>query len=348
MSSTHVFLNGSVYSPADPFATAMVVADGNVEWVGQDAGARSILDPSMRCTDLGGNLVAPAFALAAAGVEPDRVPDFLGALASAGYVSANIMLADVPDTFALNTPVTARYYLPADRINTSRHPDPVIRGLYCIEPAQATEQVLEFAAAHRLSLIAVSSGESEAEEYLNRFASLDPLTRLRISPCLGGLQRLATSLIERAKDLNVGLGFSSSLDQSDNSYGEALAAGASVVLGSDPLSEPSALGWELVNGAVNPARSELAVSARAAFQSMTRAVYRAQGETNPWNGQLVPGAPAHCALWKVTELMVQTPDSRISAWSTDPRARTPLLPVLADDVPRPELVALYRDGQKIG
>lgn len=346
--STQVFLNGSVYSPADPFATAMVVADGEVEWVGQDAGARSILDPSMRCTDLSGNLVAPAFALAAVSAEPDQVSDYLDTLAQAGYISANVMLTDSPGRFEQRSEVTVRYYLPASKLNTEQHPDPAIKGIYCVDPAEVTPQVLEFATSHRLNLVAVPADNSVAEEFLDKLAGMDSLARMRISPCLGGLESLDISLIERAKDLNVSLGFSSAFEASHNSYSDALSAGASAVLGSDPLTRPFSLGWELVNRAVNPERDDMAVSARAAFQSMTRAVYRAQGENNPWSGQLVPGAPAHCALWKVTELMVQTPDSRISAWSTDPRARTPLLPVLADDVPRPELVALYNAGQKIG
>lgn len=345
--STQVFLNGSVYSPADPFATAMVVAQGNVEWVGQDAGARSILDPSMRCTDLSGNLVAPAFALAALSAEPDQVADLLDTLTQAGYISANVMLTDSTGRFEQSPATRVRYYLPASKLNTGQHPDPAVKGIYCLDSAEVTAQALEFAASHRLNLVAVPADDSVAEEFLDKLAGMDSLARMRIGPCLGGLQSLDMSLIERAKDLNVSLGFSSDFDQSHNSYSHALSAGASAVLGSDPLRPPFALGWELMNRAVNPEQDDMAVSARAAFQSMTRAVYRAQGENNPWFGQLVPGAPAHCALWKVTELMVQTPDSRISAWSTDPRARTPLLPVLADDVSRPELLALYNSGQKL-
>ncbi|MDY6050941.1 MAG: amidohydrolase, partial [Rothia sp. (in: high G+C Gram-positive bacteria)] len=63
-----VLLDGSVYSPADPFATALVMNEGQVEWVGQDAGARSIADSSMTVQELGGSLVTPSFALAAASV----------------------------------------------------------------------------------------------------------------------------------------------------------------------------------------------------------------------------------------------------------------------------------------
>ncbi|BAV88127.1 exoenzymes regulatory protein AepA [Rothia aeria] len=41
--------------------------------------------------------------------------------------------------------------------------------------------------------------------------------------------------------------------------------------------------------------------------------------------------------------MVQAPDSRVASWSTDPRARIPLLPAL--DVPLPTLERLYTQEQ---
>lgn len=346
MASTQVFLNGSVYSPADPFATAMVVNNGSIEWVGQDAGARSILDSSMECIDLEGKLVTPAFALAAASVQPAQVTEFLDSLSRAGYVSANLTLTEPAHKLEVNSGVDVRLYLPVSSLNALQSQPGSISGVYSCDPAELTEECIRLAATNRLNLVAVPSSNAEAEEFIELFERLDPVLRSRVSPRLDGMTQLELSLIHRAKDCNIALGFSSFADHTENSYSSALAAGASAMLGSDPLTAPQLMGWELINQAVNPTHPESAVSARAAFQSMTRAVYRSQGEANPWCGQLVPGAPAHYALWNVTELMVQTPDSRISAWSTDPRARTPLLPVLADDVVRPELVALYaKTGQ---
>lgn len=346
--STQVFLNGSVYSPADPFATAMVVSNGTVEWVGQDAGARSILDPSMTRIELSGDLISPAFALAAVSAEPGQVDDVLDELEQAGYGLAHLMLTSPLENAHEHSAVTARYYIPANRVSTEHLPDPSTSGVYFTSPADMTQELLEFAVNNRLNLVAVPADDSVAEEYLATLEGLDSLARLKVSPRLDGLLTLDDALIEKAKNLNVSLGFSSGISDVENSYSQALSIGASVMLGSDPLSSFTRLGWELVYGAVAPLHGELAVSARAAFQSITRAVYRAQGESTPWGGQLVPGAPADFVRWHVTELMVQTPDSRISAWSTDPRARTPLLPVLADDVSRPRLKALYKTGQKTG
>ena len=39
-----VLLNGSIYTPADPYATAILTEHGTVRWAGSDAGARSITD----------------------------------------------------------------------------------------------------------------------------------------------------------------------------------------------------------------------------------------------------------------------------------------------------------------
>ena len=52
-------------------------------------------------------------------------------------------------------------------------------------------------------------------------------------------------------------------------------------------------------------------------------------------GVLVPGAPADLAVWEAGELVVQAPDDRIQAWSTDPRSRVPALPDLSPGAPRP-------------
>ena len=46
---------------------------------------------------------------------------------------------------------------------------------------------------------------------------------------------------------------------------------------------------------------------------------------------LAPGAPASFAVWDVPgDLVVQTPDARIAAWSTDPRAGVPSCPTCPD------------------
>lgn len=56
-----MYRNGSVYSAADPFATAMLVDGGTIAWVGSEEAAGAIADSSMNVVDLDGGLVAPGF-----------------------------------------------------------------------------------------------------------------------------------------------------------------------------------------------------------------------------------------------------------------------------------------------
>ncbi|WP_343317327.1 amidohydrolase family protein [Arthrobacter sp. TMP15] len=105
------------------------------------------------------------------------------------------------------------------------------------------------------------------------------------------------------------------------------SAGVPVFFGSDsPVTALSP--WASVRAALNHHEPSSRISARAAFIGHTRAGWRAAKSTNPLQGQLVPGAPASFAVWDVEELMVQVADERVQSWSTDPRARTPLLPAL--------------------
>ena len=49
----------------------------------------------------------------------------------------------------------------------------------------------------------------------------------------------------------------------------------------------------------------------------------------------VPGAPATLAVWESADLVVQAPDDRFQAWSTDARSGTPGLPDLTPGTPAP-------------
>lgn len=109
-------------------------------------------------------------------------------------------------------------------------------------------------------------------------------------------------------------------------------AGVPVALGSDapvvPLSP-----WETVRACLEHHDSGQRISARAAFLASTRGAWRAARHPDPMQGQLAPGTPATFAVWDVQALMVQQAEGTGSAWSTDPRARTPLLPALDGAVP---------------
>lgn len=121
--------------------------------------------------------------------------------------------------------------------------------------------------------------------------------------------------------------------QSMNNLAAMLSVGVPVVFGSDaPVTEVD--GWAVVRAGMAMNNVAGRISARAAFIAQNRSAYRAIGVMNPYVGQLVIGAPATFALWSASELAVQTPDTRISSWSTDARAGTPLLPVVDEEIPR--------------
>ncbi|MBW4095278.1 MAG: amidohydrolase family protein [Acidobacteria bacterium] len=128
-----------------------------------------------------------------------------------------------------------------------------------------------------------------------------------------------------------------------NPFASLFAAGVPVAFGSDAPVTPWRP-WASVRAALEHHQSQQRISARAAFIAHTRAGWRAARYANPMLGQLGPGTPASFAIWEVEELMVQVADERVQSWSTDPRARTPLLPAL-DTGSDPVCVGTVHEGE---
>ncbi|MET8982396.1 amidohydrolase [Streptomyces sp. NPDC004539] len=88
---TVLLRRGEVHSPADPFATAMVVERGHVAWVGSEGAADAFADGVDEVVDLDGGLVTPAFTdahvhttatgLALTGLDLSDAPSLADALA---------------------------------------------------------------------------------------------------------------------------------------------------------------------------------------------------------------------------------------------------------------------------
>jgi predicted amidohydrolase YtcJ len=130
-----------------------------------------------------------------------------------------------------------------------------------------------------------------------------------------------------------------------NPFASLYSAGVPVCFGSDSPVTPLRP-WSSVRACLEHHNEDERISARAAFLGHTRAGWRAAKYHNPMAGQLVPGAPASFAVWEVEELMVQVADGRVQSWSTDPRARTPLLPAL-DTGTDPVCLQTVRDGVEL-
>ena len=130
-----------------------------------------------------------------------------------------------------------------------------------------------------------------------------------------------------------------------NPFASFYAAGVPICFGSDSPVTPLRP-WSSVRACLQHNNPAERISARAAFLGHTRAGWRAARYRDPMAGQLVPGAPASFAVWEVQELMVQVADGRVQSWSTDPRARTPLLPAL-DTGSEPVCLQTVRDGREL-
>ena len=119
--------------------------------------------------------------------------------------------------------------------------------------------------------------------------------------------------------------------RASNPLGPLAAAGVPLALGSDSPVTPLDP-WGALRAAVQHHSTASRLSARAAFSAHTRGGWRAARIEGA--GELVPGSPATFAVWELPgELVVQAPDERLAAWSTDPRAGVAGLPDLSGEDP---------------
>lgn len=398
--ATRIFVDGSVYSPVDPYATALLTEDGVVRWVGSDAGAHSIADESTEVVELDGALLTPAFARALApvgGKEPVEILEYLDVYRAVGY-HTHTLLASMDDAADLvsalrhnieeHGPADIRLILDAsgprvegreragvnleELVSAIKALRPLTEGPRALPglsltgihvPAGLAERYAQVAEDAALVLsIDASAGFATAAEAALSIRGERPWLPIRLDAAYSTAQDpISDEWLQKLAEGRVHLGLSVCEPESDEddeavqalaAGGEgqesvasvarrANAAGTSIALGSDTqLFAPGA--WALVRALVN---DEHGVSARSAFAALTRGVYRLAHEENPFMGQLAPDTLAFVTRWRVEALMVQAPDSRVASWSTDPRARIPLLPVLEDDSPLPILESIYTESK---
>jgi len=136
-----------------------------------------------------------------------------------------------------------------------------------------------------------------------------------------------------------------------NAFAAYGAAGVVLAFGSDSPVIP--LGpWAAVRAAAFHRSPSARITVRAAFAAHTRGGWRALAPGAPGvpgdeHGVLAPGAAATYAVWGAGDLVVQTPDSRVAAWSTDERAGVPGLPDLTPGEPLPQCLRTVVRGAVI-
>lgn len=256
---TVMYRNGSVYSPADPFATAVLVHNDRVAWVGEETGADSLIDPTMVTVDLDGLILVPGFVGRVA--EGDESADTDEVLARAGYTAGvvftdrGVSLRSIYTNDSHDLPDTVRVASPGE----------------------------EFVGTEDHGLLLAASLEDEAW----------------------------IDIVKEQLKLGTAIGL----------------VGDTSIVGAPETPNP----WAWATKALRlDSQESIGLPTRATFTAQTRGLKRLFRAGGPFGGQIVPDAPVDFVGWRAEALMVQTADSRIAAWSTDPRARTPLLPELSD------------------
>lgn len=126
-------------------------------------------------------------------------------------------------------------------------------------------------------------------------------------------------------------------------FADLAQAGVPLAFGSDTPVTPVDP-WQGVRAATRHEDPDQRISAGAAFRAHTRGGWRLAGLDHTGAGQLRVGAPAHLAVWRAEHLGVQAAPGRLSSWSEEARAGTPLLPDLSPEAVEPECLHTMRDG----
>ncbi|WP_270256615.1 hypothetical protein [Kocuria marina] len=399
--TVRVWVNGSVYSPADPFATAVLLDGATVAWVGSDDAARAMAGADVSPGDLRAAVVTPAF-VAHHRVDGSRqLPR-----AEHGYGAVELLSSD-PETLDAATrevradglhalPVLVRRARDTDELDPSALPSPAL-GFDAApfgDPAALADAAREhLVVCTRVGLQAVlvlppsgdgasesgsfgddpsgsrlsgnelsgsdASGNDRPEDDPDETAGEDEASTEDASSSSGDsrVDALLDAADAAAEELG-GRAFHArghrivGVEQLSEAQCERLADLAitvSCVPGRAPLRDLSRAGvpvtlmtddpnpWTAVKAALEAPDEHLRTSARAAFLALTRGVWRAHRGGTPLAGQLAPGAEATLAVWDAESVMVQQAQGTGASWSTDPRARTPVLPALDDSrLPRCE------------
>ncbi|QCU78054.1 hypothetical protein E7744_07535 [Citricoccus sp. SGAir0253] len=369
-----LYVNGTLHSTADPYATAMLVDGGSIAWVGADDTAAQMLSRSgagWEVVDLDGALVAPAFVDSLAPGAGPGAPAAHGVFLSAtvGGPGPDDALAGAhragdrtvcypavgPDRVPSSAEEAAAAVVPSPRDAGGAGPMAGLAAVVGPEGLDAARTTGFLAAATAAgvqayllprdgdALAAVVSALKAAEEAQGPAATGRARHRVAWN---GPVDPEAVAVLART---------SASVTVAPAPGGRVaspvaslLAAGVPVALGSGTGAD-GADPWAGIRACLEHEDPAQRISARAGFAAATRAGLRAlpaaAAGAHAAAGRLAPSAPATFALWATEALSVQAPDGRVAAWSTDARAGTPLLPVLEEGTAAPRCLATVVDGE---
>ena len=411
-SSTRVWVNGSVYSPADPFATAVLVSGPTVAWVGSNDAARAMAGADVTPGDLLAAVVTPAFVghHRVTGTPDDDAPlprtaqgygavELLGSNVAALAAASQRVAADGAHALPVlvraasrDTEVAAgELPSPALGFDAAAHRDPAelkeAARQHLVACTRAGIQAVLVLPDGRECLVPVAGAPSDTDDAPSRpgvaetvppgagsepdegapggvaasgsgntALTPDAVTRALLEAADAAREDVGERAFRARGHRLVGVTALSN-EQCEQLAGLSLTV--SCRAGAAPLRELSRAGvpvtlvtdapnpWTAVKDALEAPEERLRTSARAAFLALTRGAWRAQPTGPALAGQLVPGAEATLAVWDAESVMVQQAQGTGASWSTDPRARTPVLPAL-DDERLPRCEATLVAGRLVG
>lgn len=374
--------NGTIHSTAEPYAEAMIVEDGQVAWLGSDETAERMRNERLEVQDLNRGLVAPGFVgmvgLELGQLSAGAVAEVLDVAAhELGYSGVRLRVDLASDDINAENAAATAQRLTETLSAAAGHPvevwptvhlhdveadggapsiAPVNHLLDMLESLDALgrEAAVQFTIGEILpNLLGVRSWCAEAGRQLLLECSATEASVVvdAITTSQKHLRELKQSPSPITPTVLVGF------DTAERGHWEQLLNTGVHVLLTTPGHLATALSvgvptaaappegenpWQLVADHVH--HSSDPVSVRAGFNAQTRGAFRSLPDSRPMAGQLNPGTEATYAVWEVDQLSVQTPHSTVSAWSTDQRARTPLLPYL-DGETFPQLVSTVIQGR---
>lgn len=374
--------NGTIHSTAEPYAEAMIVENGKVAWLGSDETAEQLRKDDQEVFDLDRGLVAPGFVgmvgLRLGQLNARSVTDALDAAAlSLGYAAVRLRVdLTVDDVDPTNADATGQRLKEALEAAANHLVDvwPVLHlhgveadgGAPSISPVNGLLDLMDpLDELGRPAAIQLTVGDILPNLLGVRSWCAEAGRQLLLESSTADTGTTVESMVTSQKHLRelkqgpspatptVLVGFDS--DQRLH-WEQLLNTGLHVLLTSPghlatalsvgvPTSAAPQEGvnpWKLVAEHVH--HSSDPVSVRAGFNAQSRGAFRSLTDSPAMAGQLNPGTDATYAVWEVEQLSVQTPNSTVSAWSTDQRARTPLLPYL-DGETLPRLVSTVIMGR---
>lgn len=368
-----LYVNGTIHSTSDPYATALLVEDGSVTWVGADDTAESMRGRSgagWDVVDLEGALVVPAFVDSLRLTDSDAGPR-AEAAQSGIFLSVTVGRDDATPPAAPSAasgPRAVGYHLvdAGEAAGTAADLAALVTGLGAERTAGLAAVVgpggLDGAAAAHLTAQATAAGiqlyllPREAEGFAAVLSALRATAQFQGTPALGmARHRLAWNGPVDEESMRTLAENSLSFTAVPATDGTLAAPIAALLNRAVPVSfgsgDAPADPWGTLRASLEHREADQRISARSGFTAATRAGLRALphslGTQYSMAGRIAPSSPATFGIWAAEALSVQAPDGRVAAWSTDTRAGTPLLPVLEEGTAAPQCLATVVDGAEV-